>query len=275
MPDYANNVADLQRQIQEAIDRLARELKRIDDKITPVIEKAENSHPEDGLFKANLELKQSYIEQGKQAVIIQALTAHEQMSSAALDLEVRRAQAEAEAAAAEAASEKAQHDAEKKAKQAEADARAKNEAEKAKADADKAKADNDVKAAQAKADADKAKADSEVKAAEAKADSDKASADAAKAKADADLTAAKEKADAEREAAQKDFDSEQKAIAAKKRAPLKKAEQDTIKAMIEALEKAAAAFKGSAETTKVVKTMKDDLEKEINEKVPMEDAPAG
>ena len=111
MPDYANNVADLQRQIQEAIDRLAREHKRIDDKITPVIEKAENSHPEDGLFKANLGLKQSYIEQGKQAVIIQALTAHEQMSSAALDLEVRRAQAEAEAAAAEAASEKAQHDA--------------------------------------------------------------------------------------------------------------------------------------------------------------------
>lgn len=257
MPDYANNVADLQRQIQEAIDRLARELKRIDDKITPVIEKAENSHPEDGLFKANLELKQSYIEQGKQAVIIQALTAHEQMSSAALDLEVRRAQAEAEAAAAEAASEKAQHDAEKKAKQAEADARAKNEAEKAKADADKAKADNDVKAA------------------EAKADSDKASADAAKAKADADLAAAREKADAEREAAQKDFDSEQKAIAAKKRAALKKAEQDTIKAMIEALEKAAAAFKGSAETTKVVKAMKDDLEKEINEKTPMEDAPAG
>ncbi|MBI1867858.1 MAG: hypothetical protein HYS06_06140 [Methylocystis sp.] len=267
MPNYATSVADLQRQIQEAIDRLALELKRIDEKIAPVVERAENSHPDDGLFKANLELKTSYIELGKQAVIIQALLTYQQLAFALLDLEVRRAQAEADAAAAEAASEKAQHAAEKKAKQEEADAQAKAEAEKAKAEADKTKADNDVKAAQAKADADvavaKAKADGDVVAAKVKADTDKAAADAAKAKADADVAAAKAKADAERDAAQKDFDSDQKANAAKKQAALKKAEQDAIKAMIEALNAAATAFKGSASTILEIKKMKDDLEKEI------------
>lgn len=239
MPDYAKNIADLQRQIQEAIDRLAQELKRIDDKISPVIEGAEERHPQDGLFKANLELKQSYIEQGKQAIMIQALVSIQHLLSAQLELEVKKAQAEADAAAAEAAAEKAQHKSEKDAKVIEADA-------------------------QAKADAEKAKADS-----------DKAAADAAKAKADADLAAAKAKADAERDAAQKDFDSEQKSIAAKKQAALKKAEQDAIKATIEALDKATAAFKATAETTKLVKAMKDDIEKEIKEKEkPIVDGPA-
>ena len=243
MPDYATNVADLQRQIQEAIDRLAKELKRIDEKITPVVERAEASHPDKELLNANLELKASYIEQEKQAVIIQALIAVQQLISASLDLEVRRAQAEAEAAAAQAASEKAQHAAEKKAKQDEADAQAK-------ADDAKGQADAKVAAAQAQANADKAKAD-------------------------ADLAAAKAKADAERDAAQKDADSDKQANDAKKAAALKKAEQDAIKAMIEALTQAASTFKASASTISEIKKMKDDLEKEIKDGgAPIVDGPA-
>jgi hypothetical protein len=257
MSDYAKNVAELERQIQEAISRLARELKRIDDKIAPVVERAENGNPQDGLYRANLELKTSYIEQEKQAVIVQALVAQQQLTAASLDLEVRRAQAEADAASAEAASEKAQHAAEKKAKQDEADAKAKAEAENAKADADKAKADNDLKAAQAKAD------------------SDKSAADAAKAKAAADLAAAGAKAAAERDAAQKDFDADRRANNVKKQAALKKAEQDSIKTMIEALNAVVAAFKGSASTIVDIKKMKDDLEKEITEKKPIVDGPVG
>ncbi len=245
MIDYAKNVGDLPRQIQEGIDKLADELKRIDEKIAPVVETSEQLHPEEGLYNANLELKSSYIEQQKQAVIIQALVARQTLISASLELEVRRALAEAAAAKAEAKAEKARHAAEKAAKQNEADAEAKAAGDNADAAADRIKADADVEAARAKADADRAKAD------------------AKEATAAAALDAARAKAEAAREAARQDFESDRRAAEAKKQAALKKAEQEAIVAMIEALNAAMTAFKGSAATTEQIKTMKDDLEKEI------------
>jgi dTMP kinase len=155
MSDFATSVAELQKKHEEAVKRLAAELQKIDDKIRPVVERAEAAHPEDRLYGANLELKHAYIEQEKQAVVIQALIAIQQLISASLEAEVQRLAAEAAAAADAAASEKAQHAAEKKAAQDEADAQAKADNAKAQADADKAKADNDNDAAKAKAAAER------------------------------------------------------------------------------------------------------------------------
>jgi membrane protein involved in colicin uptake len=247
MIEAAKSVEDLLEVIKRAVERLGKELKRIDEKIDPVIAEQEARFPQDGLYRANLELKQSYIEQGKMAALVEVFVSIEQIVASLLEQGVKQADAEAAEAAAKAAREKQLADAELEAAKIEADA----EAAKKKADAD--------------AEAAKKKAEADIEAAKKKAEAD---ADAAKAKAEADADAAKIKAAAIRAAAQAKAQADAEAAAAKKKADEKKAEQDAHKAIAAALAAAATAFKGSAKSILDVKAMKDDLKKEIKEKNP-------
>ncbi|MCH8242835.1 MAG: hypothetical protein IH897_09520 [Planctomycetes bacterium] len=212
MIDLATSNEELLEAIKKQIERLGKELKEIDEKIDPVIEEQENQNAEDPLYRANLELKQSYIEQGKMAALIEAFVSVEQMLAAFLELSVKQAAADAAEAAAKAARDKQLADAEMEAKKLLTDAKA------------------------------------------------------AEKKGEADAEAAKEKAEAIKAAAQAKAEADAKAAAAKKKADSKKAEQDAHKALAAALAAAAAAFKGTAESISAVKEMKDDLEKEIQEK---------
>jgi len=102
MIDPTTKIGELPIALEQWLVGIGEELVKIDKKIDPVIREQERLYPEDGLYRANLELKQTYIDEGKMAAFIEGFVAIQQLSAALLEQSVKLAESDAEEQAAAA-----------------------------------------------------------------------------------------------------------------------------------------------------------------------------